>query len=121
MCMYFVFCVWSQILDAFPHPAENDSYEPPTVLSSTQPHTFEQEKKLQDSHVLYKLETTTEVQRKMKQNSVRSVSMIQDFLEPQMEVIMEDYLLPPKTLLRYALILDIVQPTCRRSTCFTKG
>ncbi|XP_029003145.1 tRNA (cytosine(38)-C(5))-methyltransferase [Betta splendens] len=113
--------ICQKILDAFPHPAENDSYEQPTVLSSTHPHTCEQEKKLHDSRVLYKLETVTEVERKIKQNSAQSVRMIQDFLEPQMEVTMEQYLLPPKTLLRYALILDIVQPMCRRSTCFTKG
>ncbi|KAG5849948.1 hypothetical protein ANANG_G00077120 [Anguilla anguilla] len=31
------------------------------------------------------------------------------------------YLLPPKTLLRYALLMDIVRPSCRRSVCFTKG
>ncbi|KAJ8389046.1 hypothetical protein AAFF_G00124430 [Aldrovandia affinis] len=37
------------------------------------------------------------------------------------EVEEREYLLPPKTLLRYALLLDIVRPTCRRSVCFTKG
>lgn len=62
-----------------------------------------------------------DAERKRNQNSNLSVRQIQDFLEPQMEVNMEHYLLPPKTLLRYALILDIVQPTCRRSVCFTKG
>uniref|UniRef100_A0A8C5CT10 tRNA (cytosine(38)-C(5))-methyltransferase n=1 Tax=Gadus morhua TaxID=8049 RepID=A0A8C5CT10_GADMO len=31
------------------------------------------------------------------------------------------YLLPAKTLLRYALLMDIVTPACRRSVCFTKG
>ncbi|XP_026217076.1 tRNA (cytosine(38)-C(5))-methyltransferase isoform X1 [Anabas testudineus] len=110
-----------KILDAFPHPAEGDSPEQPTVLSSTHPAACQPEEEMQHDHFLYKLETGTELQRKMKQNSVQSVRMVQDFLEPQMEVNLEHYLLPPKTLLRYALILDIVQPTCRRSTCFTKG
>uniref|UniRef100_A0A7N6FBF0 tRNA (cytosine(38)-C(5))-methyltransferase n=1 Tax=Anabas testudineus TaxID=64144 RepID=A0A7N6FBF0_ANATE len=89
----------------------NISPEPTVTISFIKKH----------DHFLYKLETGTELQRKMKQNSVQSVRMVQDFLEPQMEVNLEHYLLPPKTLLRYALILDIVQPTCRRSTCFTKG
>uniref|UniRef100_A0AAX7SQM6 tRNA (cytosine(38)-C(5))-methyltransferase n=1 Tax=Astatotilapia calliptera TaxID=8154 RepID=A0AAX7SQM6_ASTCA len=71
--------------------------------------------------VLFKLETTAEAQRKIRQNSNLSVKQIKEFLEPQMEVNMEPYLLPPKTLLRYGLVLDIVQPTCRRSVCFTKG
>uniref|UniRef100_A0A7N6AKH5 tRNA (cytosine(38)-C(5))-methyltransferase n=1 Tax=Anabas testudineus TaxID=64144 RepID=A0A7N6AKH5_ANATE len=90
-------------------------------LCSTHPAACQPEEEMQHDHFLYKLETGTELQRKMKQNSVQSVRMVQDFLEPQMEVNLEHYLLPPKTLLRYALILDIVQPTCRRSTCFTKG
>uniref|UniRef100_A0A3Q3SY04 tRNA (cytosine(38)-C(5))-methyltransferase n=1 Tax=Mastacembelus armatus TaxID=205130 RepID=A0A3Q3SY04_9TELE len=71
--------------------------------------------------ILYKLETTTDAQRKENQNNDLSVRQIQDYLEPQSEINMELYLLPPKTLLRYALLMDIVQPTCRRSTCFTKG
>lgn len=111
----------SKILDAFPHPAESDSPEQPTVLSPPHPGTCQPEEDLQGSHFLYKLETTLEVQKKMSQNNDLSVRQIQDFLEPQMEVDMEHYLLPPKTLLRYALILDIVRPTCRRSVCFTKG
>uniref|UniRef100_A0A8C3AHK2 tRNA (cytosine(38)-C(5))-methyltransferase n=1 Tax=Cyclopterus lumpus TaxID=8103 RepID=A0A8C3AHK2_CYCLU len=73
------------------------------------------------ARVLYKQETTMDAQRKMSQNNDLSVRQIQDFLEPQMEVNLEHYLLPPKTLLRYALLLDIVRPTCRRSVCFTKG
>ncbi|XP_049421556.1 tRNA (cytosine(38)-C(5))-methyltransferase [Epinephelus fuscoguttatus] len=111
----------SKILDAFPHPAESDSPEQPTVLSPPHPGTCQPEEDLQGGHFLYKLETTLEVQRKMSQNNDLSVRQIQDFLEPQMEVDMEQHLLPPKTLLRYALILDIVRPTCRRSVCFTKG
>ncbi|KAF3836494.1 hypothetical protein F7725_029052, partial [Dissostichus mawsoni] len=103
----------SKILDAFPHPAEQ-----PKVLSPSAD-TCQPEEEVQEGHVLYKLETKTDAQRKMSQNNDLSLRLIQDFLEPQID--MEPYLLPPKTLLRYALLLDIVRPTCRRSVCFTKG
>lgn len=76
---------------------------------------------MQGGHFLYKLETQMDAQRKENQNNDLSIRQIQDFLEPQMEVNMEHYLLPSKILLRYALLLDIVRPTCRRSVCFTKG
>lgn len=110
-----------QISEAFPVNAEMESPEQPTILS---PHYLgcQQPKDAQETGpLLYKLETTTEVQRKMMQNSNTSIRQIQDFLEPLQEMDLEQYLLPPKTLLRYALILDIVRPTCRRSICFTKG
>ncbi|KAM6970958.1 tRNA (cytosine(38)-C(5))-methyltransferase [Tautogolabrus adspersus] len=123
----------SKILEAFPHSAENDSPafpnpaesnlpEEPPVSSPSNPDTcLTEEEDPRRNQVLYKLETTMDAQRKMNQNKDASVRQIQDFLEPQMEVNIENYLLPPKTLLRYALLLDIVQPTCRRSVCFTKG
>ena len=79
------------------------------------------EEETQGDPLLFKRETSVDIQRKTSQNSDLSVRQIQDFMEPQMEVKMEHYLLPPKTLLRYALLLDIVRPTCRRSVCFTKG
>uniref|UniRef100_UPI00006831CB DNA CYTOSINE METHYLTRANSFERASE DNMT2 n=1 Tax=Homo sapiens TaxID=9606 RepID=UPI00006831CB len=60
-----------------------------------------------------------EIHRKNQQDSDLSVKMLKDFLEDDTDV--NQYLLPPKSLLRYALLLDIVQPTCRRSVCFTKG
>eukprot|EP00064_Thunnus_orientalis_P008249 superscaffoldBa00000971_g8272 len=107
--------------EAFLHPAESDSAEQPAVLSPPHPDACQPEKEMQGCHVLFKLETAMDAQRKMNQNSDLSVRQIQDFLEPKMEVNMEHYLLPPKTLLRYALILDIVRPACRRSVCFTKG
>uniref|UniRef100_A0A3P8SUK0 tRNA (cytosine(38)-C(5))-methyltransferase n=1 Tax=Amphiprion percula TaxID=161767 RepID=A0A3P8SUK0_AMPPE len=110
-----------KILDAFPHAAKSDSAEKPKVLSPTCQCTSQPEEEMQSGGVLYKLETRTESQRKIDQNSDLSVREIQDFLEPQTEVNMEHYLLPPKTLLRYGLLLDIVKPTCRRSVCFTKG
>nr|XP_046226991.1 tRNA (cytosine(38)-C(5))-methyltransferase isoform X2 [Scatophagus argus] len=111
----------TSILDAFPHPAESNPPEKSTVLTPPCPGTCQPQENMEGVHVLYKLETTMDLQRKMNQNNDICVRQIQDFLEPQMEVNMEDYLVPPKTLLRYALILDIVQPTCRRSVCFTKG
>lgn len=69
--------------------------------------------------ILFKLETAEEIHRKNQQDSDLSVKMLKDFLEDDTD--MNQYLLPPKSLLRYALLLDIVQPTCRRSVCFTKG
>ncbi|XP_035952954.2 tRNA (cytosine(38)-C(5))-methyltransferase isoform X3 [Halichoerus grypus] len=69
--------------------------------------------------ILFKLETVEEIDRKHHQDSDLSVQMLKDFLEDDVDV--NQYFLPPKSLLRYALLLDIVKPTCRRSTCFTKG
>ncbi|KAM4689827.1 tRNA (cytosine(38)-C(5))-methyltransferase [Discoglossus pictus] len=70
--------------------------------------------------ILFKLETVEELERKQCQNNDSSVQMLQEYLEENAEGI-DQYFLPPKSLLRYALILDIVKPTYRRSTCFTKG
>uniref|UniRef100_A0A8V0XJE2 tRNA (cytosine(38)-C(5))-methyltransferase n=1 Tax=Gallus gallus TaxID=9031 RepID=A0A8V0XJE2_CHICK len=39
----------------------------------------------------------------------------------KLETAEQMYFLAPKSLVRYAFLLDIVKPTCRRSTCFTKG
>uniref|UniRef100_A0A8C7EJD5 tRNA aspartic acid methyltransferase 1 n=1 Tax=Neovison vison TaxID=452646 RepID=A0A8C7EJD5_NEOVI len=69
--------------------------------------------------ILFKLETLEEIDRKHHQDSDLSVQMLKDFLEDDVDV--NQYFLPPKSLLRYALLFDIVKPTCRRSTCFTKG
>nr|XP_023487837.1 tRNA (cytosine(38)-C(5))-methyltransferase isoform X4 [Equus caballus] len=69
--------------------------------------------------ILFKLETAEEIDRKHQQDSDLSVQMLKDFLEDNVDV--NQYFLPPKSLLRYALLLDIVKPTCRRSMCFTKG
>ncbi|KAM4812501.1 tRNA (cytosine(38)-C(5))-methyltransferase isoform X1 [Urocitellus parryii] len=69
--------------------------------------------------ILFKLETVEEIKRKHQQDSDLSVQMLKDFLEDDIDI--SQYILPPKSLLRYALLLDIVKPTCRRSTCFTKG
>ncbi|XP_031224908.1 tRNA (cytosine(38)-C(5))-methyltransferase isoform X2 [Mastomys coucha] len=68
--------------------------------------------------ILFKLETAEEMDRKHQQDSDVSVQMLKDFLE---DGDMDQYLLAPRSLLRYALLLDIVRPTSRRSMCFTKG
>lgn len=69
---------------------------------------------------LFKLETVKEMERKHDQDNDSSIQMLKDFLEEENED-MSRYFLPLKSLLRYAFLLDIVKPTCRRSTCFTKG
>ncbi|KAM5158115.1 tRNA (cytosine(38)-C(5))-methyltransferase isoform 2-T2 [Mantella aurantiaca] len=73
-----------------------------------------------EEEFVYKLETAEELERKQSQDNDSSIYTLQDFLEENTEDVSQ-HLLPPKSLLRYALILDIVKPTCRRSTCFTKG
>ncbi|XP_060681545.1 tRNA (cytosine(38)-C(5))-methyltransferase isoform X2 [Hemiscyllium ocellatum] len=69
---------------------------------------------------LYKLETPEHLKKKQFQNNNLSIQMIQEFLEEELKD-PSSYFIPPKTLLRYALVLDIVGPSCRRSVCFTKG
>ncbi|NXN92932.1 TRDMT methyltransferase, partial [Rhinopomastus cyanomelas] len=69
---------------------------------------------------LFKLETVEDMEKKHDQDNDLSIQMLKDFLEEENEE-MSQYFLPPKSLLRYAFLLDIVKPTCRRSTCFTKG
>ncbi|XP_065587395.1 tRNA (cytosine(38)-C(5))-methyltransferase isoform X2 [Cyrtonyx montezumae] len=71
-------------------------------------------------HVPGQLETAEEMVRKHTQDNDPSIQMIKDFLEEENEE-MSQYFLAPKSLVRYAFLLDIVKPTCRRSTCFTKG
>ncbi|KFQ89734.1 tRNA (cytosine(38)-C(5))-methyltransferase, partial [Phoenicopterus ruber ruber] len=78
------------------------------------------EKSLPKGAFLFKLETVEEIERKHRQDNDSSIQMLKDFLEEENEE-MSQYFLPPKSLLRYAFLLDIVRPTCRRSTCFTKG
>ncbi|NWH30793.1 TRDMT methyltransferase, partial [Chloropsis hardwickii] len=77
-------------------------------------------KSLPKGALLFKLETVEEMERKHNQDNDSSIQMLKDFLEEENEE-MSQYFLPPKSLLRYAFLLDIVKPTCRRSTCFTKG
>ncbi|NXF03044.1 TRDMT methyltransferase, partial [Smithornis capensis] len=77
-------------------------------------------KSLPKGAFLFKLETVEEMERKHDQDNDASIQMLKDFLEEENEE-MSQYFIPPKSLLRYAFLLDIVKPTCRRSTCFTKG
>ncbi|KFP73789.1 tRNA (cytosine(38)-C(5))-methyltransferase, partial [Apaloderma vittatum] len=77
-------------------------------------------KSLPKGAFLFKLETVEEMKRKHSQDNDSSIQMLKDFLEAKNEE-MSQCFLPPKSLLRYAFLLDIVKPTCRRSTCFTKG
>uniref|UniRef100_A0A8C3X7I1 tRNA (cytosine(38)-C(5))-methyltransferase n=2 Tax=Cyanoderma ruficeps TaxID=181631 RepID=A0A8C3X7I1_9PASS len=77
-------------------------------------------KSLPKGAFLFKLETVEEMERKHNQDNDSSIQMLKDFLEEENKD-MSQYFLPPKSLLRYAFLLDIVKPTCRRSTCFTKG
>nr|XP_025038614.1 tRNA (cytosine-5-)-methyltransferase isoform X4 [Pelodiscus sinensis] len=74
----------------------------------------------QKAAVIFKLETAKEMERKQSQDHDLSLQMLKEFLEADREEISR-YFLSPKALLRYAFLLDIVTPTCRRSTCFTKG
>ncbi|XP_066484252.1 tRNA (cytosine(38)-C(5))-methyltransferase isoform X2 [Tiliqua scincoides] len=74
----------------------------------------------QKEDFLYKLETAEELERKQQQDNDLSLQMLKDFLQDDGEELSQ-FFLPPKSLLRYAFLLDIVTPSCRRSTCFTKG
>ncbi|KFW86150.1 tRNA (cytosine-5-)-methyltransferase, partial [Manacus vitellinus] len=86
----------------------------------TQGQNCSSKKSLPKRTFLFKLETVEEMERKHDQDNDCSIQMLKDFLEEENEE-MSQYFLPPKSLLRYAFLLDIVKPTCRRSTCFTKG
>uniref|UniRef100_A0A8C6UDB1 tRNA (cytosine(38)-C(5))-methyltransferase n=1 Tax=Neogobius melanostomus TaxID=47308 RepID=A0A8C6UDB1_9GOBI len=108
----------SKILETFPVHDDKDVLEQSAALCPRHTETGDGPECAQ---FLYKLETRAEQQRKQQQNSDQSITQIQDFLDPDVDLNLEQYLLLPKTLLRYAPILDIVHPTSRRSICFTKG
>nr|XP_020662315.1 tRNA (cytosine(38)-C(5))-methyltransferase isoform X1 [Pogona vitticeps] len=74
----------------------------------------------QKGDFLFKLETLEEQERKRQRDNDLSVQMLKSFLQDDVEGL-NQYFVQPKSLLRYAFLLDIVTPTCRRSTCFTKG
>lgn len=109
----FSFPVSTEIIEGFPMSESTDGlsvpHDHPTSSASEREKT-----------IMFKLETEEDLERKRKQNSRESVRRLLDFLQEEEED-MEPYLLPPKTLLRYALVMDIVQPSSRRSVCFTKG
>ncbi|NWS28719.1 TRDMT methyltransferase, partial [Polioptila caerulea] len=105
-CLLFSACIWS-IVRTDAHVCGLDHFK--CSMKSLPKGTF-----------LFKLETAEEMERKHNQDNDSSIQMLKDFLEEENEE-MSQYFLPPKSLLRYAFLLDIVKPTCRRSTCFTKG
>ncbi|XP_014012889.1 tRNA (cytosine(38)-C(5))-methyltransferase [Salmo salar] len=119
----FSFHTTSEIQEGFPHPADKVLLEPSSPISPSPTTTAYQEEdhKEDEGGILYKLERAQDAERKSSQNRDQSLRQIRVYLEDQGEGEMEQYLLPPKTLLRYALLMDIVRPTCRRSVCFTKG
>uniref|UniRef100_A0A672HSN1 tRNA (cytosine(38)-C(5))-methyltransferase n=1 Tax=Salarias fasciatus TaxID=181472 RepID=A0A672HSN1_SALFA len=104
----------TSISDVFPQTGSSGQ---DSVVHSVSP----PEASSQEDGVLYKLETVADVHRKSTQNRDQSLRQIGDFLEPQTEVDIQQFRIPPKTLLRYCLLLDVVKPSCRRSVCFTKG
>ncbi|XP_072268880.1 tRNA (cytosine(38)-C(5))-methyltransferase [Pyxicephalus adspersus] len=122
----FAFQTTNKILETFPSTNESEVKRTGCDLGlEVHPQADTHQKKAASSaqcpegDIVYKLETAEELERKQSQDNDFSVHTLQDFLENTEEI--SQYLLPPKSLLRYALILDIVKPTCRRSTCFTKG
>ncbi|CDQ80177.1 tRNA (cytosine(38)-C(5))-methyltransferase [Oncorhynchus mykiss] len=119
----FSFHTTSEIQEGFPQPADKVLLEPSSPISPSPTSTAyqEEEHKEDEGGILYKLERAQDAERKSSQNRDQSLRQISVYLEDQGEGEMEQYLLPTKTLLRYALLMDIVRPTCRRSVCFTKG
>ncbi|NXI08759.1 TRDMT methyltransferase, partial [Irena cyanogastra] len=97
-----------------------DKISRPGSRRFTQGKNGSSKKSLPKEAFLFKLETVEEMERKHNQDNDSSIQVLRDFLEEENEE-MSQYFLPPKSLLRYAFLLDIVKPTCRRSTCFTKG
>uniref|UniRef100_A0A8C2KHK6 tRNA (cytosine(38)-C(5))-methyltransferase n=1 Tax=Cyprinus carpio TaxID=7962 RepID=A0A8C2KHK6_CYPCA len=111
----FSFPTSAEILEGFPMSESSNSLAVP----HNHPASSECERE-KTGTIIFKLETEEELERKRIQDSQETVRRLQDFLQEDEEG-MDQYLLPPKTLLRYALLMDIVQPSSRRSVCFTKG
>lgn len=108
--------VFQQIRHGFPESTPSEGATSP--IFSHKPRSAESPD-VKES-VIYKLETVNNLERKRTQDDDQTVRTLEEFLEKE-ESNMKDFLLPPKTLLRYALLMDIVHPQCRRSVCFTKG
>uniref|UniRef100_UPI00398E3AD7 tRNA (cytosine(38)-C(5))-methyltransferase isoform X1 n=2 Tax=Pristiophorus japonicus TaxID=55135 RepID=UPI00398E3AD7 len=129
----FCFQTFHQILEHFPDRDSTD-LRPTEASSFNQTLSTDGNKNKQNNSescadscksqanmtLLYKLETSKHLKQKQNQNNNLSMQMIQEFLEEGLQD-PSPYFIPPKSLLRYALILDIVGQTCRRSVCFTKG
>uniref|UniRef100_A0A9R1SIK3 tRNA aspartic acid methyltransferase 1 n=2 Tax=Cyprinus carpio TaxID=7962 RepID=A0A9R1SIK3_CYPCA len=105
----------TSIMEGFPMSESPDSLTVP----HNNPTSSECERE-KSGTIIFKLETEQELERKRIQDSQETVRRLQDFLQEDEEDL-DQYLLPPKTLLRYALLMDVVQPSFRRSVCFTKG
>ncbi|XP_042607800.1 tRNA (cytosine(38)-C(5))-methyltransferase isoform X2 [Cyprinus carpio] len=111
----FSFPTSAEIMEGFPMSESPDSLTVP----HNNPTSSECERE-KSGTIIFKLETEQELERKRIQDSQETVRRLQDFLQEDEEDL-DQYLLPPKTLLRYALLMDVVQPSFRRSVCFTKG
>ncbi|XP_048030724.1 tRNA (cytosine(38)-C(5))-methyltransferase [Megalobrama amblycephala] len=111
----FSFPTSAEIIEGFP------TSEPPDSLAVPHNHpTPPESEREKTGTIIFKLETEQELEKKRNQDKQEAVQRLQDFLQKEEED-MDQYLLPPKTLLRYALLMDVVQPSSRRSVCFTKG
>lgn len=108
-----------QILEGF--PKSKSSSDPDCLMIPDSHNSGFNGDMREDGTIIYKMETAQELERKRSQDNEQRVRRIQDFLEEHVEGTDMDSLLPPKILLRYALLMDIVNPNCRRSVCFTKG
>ncbi|XP_062848272.1 tRNA (cytosine(38)-C(5))-methyltransferase [Trichomycterus rosablanca] len=114
----FSFQPTEQILEGFPQSAPSAGTVGPTIPEK---HCSADSPEVKES-IIYKLETANDLERKRSQNHDQTVRRLEDFLEvEEPESNMDNFLLSPKTLLRYAVLMDIVHPKCRRSVCFTKG
>ncbi|XP_061442462.1 tRNA (cytosine(38)-C(5))-methyltransferase isoform X2 [Rhineura floridana] len=99
--------------------AEHSSPVPTQELASGYDNNGRQ--RPQKEGFLFKLETVEELERKQHADNDLSLQMLRKYLQDDVVEGLSQYFLPLKSLLRYAFLLDIVTPTCRRSTCFTKG
>ncbi|XP_058621006.1 tRNA (cytosine(38)-C(5))-methyltransferase isoform X2 [Onychostoma macrolepis] len=111
----FSFSTSAEIVEGIPMSESPDSFTVP----HNHPTTSECERE-KNGTIVFKLETEQELERKRIQDSQETVRRLQDFLQED-EDDMDQYLLSSKTLLRYAILMDVVQPSSRRSVCFTKG
>ncbi|KAA0704712.1 tRNA (cytosine(38)-C(5))-methyltransferase [Triplophysa tibetana] len=107
----------THIMEGFPRPVSSESSDRPAVPNNL-PTPSDSESKRSEP-IIFKMETAQESERKRNQDSQETVRRLQEYLREEDD--MDQYLLPPKTLLRYALLMDMVQPSSRRSVCFTKG
>ncbi|XP_053350344.1 tRNA (cytosine(38)-C(5))-methyltransferase [Clarias gariepinus] len=116
----FSFQKTTEILEGFPKSESIDVTNGPMIPDS---HCSKVTGDIrEDGTIIYKMETAQELERKQSQDNEQAVRRLQDFLEEEEQVTdMDSYLLPPKILLRYAMLMDIVNPNSRRSVCFTKG